>query len=107
MLTPVCLYVTAKDRNEAVAIGRALVKKRLAACANVFDAVQSIYQWNGSVQDDSEVVLIAKTRDSLVPAAIELVRSLHSYDCPCVVAWPLAHGNPDYLAWIERETRSD
>ncbi len=56
------------------------------------------------MQEDSEAVLIVKTRSELVEPLIERVRELHSYDCPDIVAAPIAQGNPDYLDWIGRET---
>ncbi len=98
------VYITAGGRDEALAIGRALVGERLAACANVFDGVTSVYWWQGAVEEDSEAVLIVKTRAELVERLVERVKALHSYDCPCVVALPIEAGNPDYLAWIGAET---
>ena len=99
------VYITAKDKEEARRIGRELVTNRLAACVNIIDGVNSIYWWEGSVRDESEAVLVAKTRKSLVPALIRKVKSIHSYTCPCVVSLPILDGNPDFLAWIANETR--
>jgi periplasmic divalent cation tolerance protein len=99
-------YVTAGSREEALAIGRALVEERLAACANLLDGMTSVYWWHGKLEQAREAVLIAKTRTELVPALSARVKQLHSYDCPCVVALPIADGNPDYLAWIVSETRA-
>ena len=99
-------YVTAGSRDEALAIGRALVEERLAACANVLDGMTSIYWWQDRLDQAQEAVLIAKTRTELFPALSARVQQLHSYDCPCVVALPIADGNPDYLAWIVAETRA-
>lgn len=102
-----CLvYITASGPEEARRIGRALVAARLAACANVHSGVASIYWWEGEVQEEAEAVLIAKTRDSLVEPLTDKVRELHSYECPCVVALPVAGGNPSFLDWIDAETRS-
>lgn len=98
------VYITAASAQEARAIGRTLVEERLAACANVIDAMVSYYWWEGKLQEDSEAVLIAKTRATLVEALIARVKALHSYDCPCVVAVPIVAGNPDYLDWLGRET---
>ena len=97
-------YVTARDREEALRIGRALVEERLAACVNVLDGMQSIYRWEGRVEEASEAVLIVKTDSGRTRAVIDRVKELHSYDCPCVVFWPLAGGNPEYLEWIRRES---
>ena len=100
------VYVTASDAAEARKIGRALVQEKLAACANVLDGMTAIYWWEGEVQDGEEAVLIAKTREDLVPALTEKVKALHSYDCPCVVALPLVGGSRDFLDWIAAETKS-
>ena len=98
------VYVTASSREEAVAIGRAVVSERLAACVNVFDGMQSIYWWDGKLNEEGEAAMILKTTAELLPALIPRIRALHSYDCPCVVALPIMDGNPDYLRWIEAET---
>ena len=90
MSTSLC-YITVGSRDEALAIGRALVEDR----------------WRGAIEQDDEVVLIAKTRTDLVDRLTARVKALHSYDCPCVVALPIERGNPDYIAWIEAETRTD
>jgi periplasmic divalent cation tolerance protein len=98
------LYVTAKDRAEALRIGRTLVGSRLAACANVLPGVESIYWWEGAVQQEPEAVLILKTAENKVEQVVEAVRKLHSYTCPCVVSLPIEAGNPAYLAWIAEQT---
>jgi periplasmic divalent cation tolerance protein len=97
-------YVTASSRGEALMIGRTVVEERLAACANVLDGMSSIYWWQGSLEQASEAVLILKTRTELLERLIARIRALHSYECPCVIALPIAAGNPEYLAWIARET---
>ena len=98
------VYIAAGSRDEAVAIGRALVEERLAACANVFAGVKSLYWWEGAVQEDDEVILILKTRSGRLERLIERAKALHSYECPCIVAFPIAAGHPDYLDWIAAET---
>ena len=103
-MAAVLVYVTASSRDEALAIARSLVTDRLAACANVLPAITSVYWWDGEVQADDEVAMILKTRDDLVEALTARVKALHSYDCPCVVAVPLAGGNSDFLNWIAGET---
>jgi periplasmic divalent cation tolerance protein len=80
------------------------VEERLAAGANVLDGVASIYWWAGAIEQASEAVLIVKTRADLVERLSARIKALHSYDCPCVVALPIAGGNPDYLEWIRAET---
>jgi periplasmic divalent cation tolerance protein len=99
------VYITASSPDEARKIGRVLVEERLAACVNIFDRMSSLYWWEGKVDEGNEAVLIAKTREDLVPAITDRVKALHSYSCPCVVALPITQGNQDFLAWIGRETR--
>lgn len=98
------VYVTAGSRAEAAKIGRTIVEERLAACANVVPEIASYYWWEGSVQEDSEASLLLKTREELVDKVISRVKELHSYDCPCVVSFPIAAGNTDFLNWIIKET---
>ena len=99
------VYITAGDKDEVRRIGRELLESRLAACVNIVDGMNSMYWWQGELQDETEAVLIAKTKESLVPELIEKVKSVHSYDCPCVVSVPILDGNADFLKWIEAETK--
>jgi len=99
------IYMTASSKTEAQKIGKALVESRLAACVNILDNMQSIYRWEGKIQEDSEVVLIAKTTDTLVSRLIDKVKSLHSYDCPCIVSLPVLDGYPPFLNWIHEEVK--
>jgi periplasmic divalent cation tolerance protein len=98
------LYMTAETRDEAQAIGRALVEERLVACANILGPMGSIYWWDGAVKSETEVAFIVKTRATLVDQVVARVTEMHSYDCPCIVALPIEGGNPDYLAWIMAQT---
>lgn len=101
---PVTVYITAANADEAERLALALVGERLAACANVLGAVSSYFWWNGAVQAEGEVAILAKSRAGRIDALIARVKALHSYSCPCIVALPIVAGNPDYLAWIVRET---
>ena|SRR3989338_3247352 len=98
------VYITCTNKTEANKIGRTLVESRLAACVNIIDGMNSIYWWEGKIEEGKETVLIAKTKKSLVKKLIKKVKSLHRYDCPCIVSWPIAAGNPDFLKWVEKET---
>ncbi len=101
------VYITASSEAEAASIGKRLVQERLAACANIISNIHSFYWWKGGVQDDQEAIVIVKTRKELMERLIETVRSLHSYECPCVVSVPIVEGNPDFLKWIWDETRGE
>ena len=99
------IYITASNADEARRIGAELVRRRLAACANVLGRIDSVFWWEGAVQEEAEAALILKTRQELVPALVATVKELHSYSCPCIVALPVVGGNPDFLRWVEDETR--
>ncbi|HDZ89165.1 MAG: divalent-cation tolerance protein CutA [Deltaproteobacteria bacterium] len=101
------IYITTGSVEEARTIARDLVSSRLAACANIIDGMNSIYWWDGEVQEEKEVILLAKTRESLVPRLIHRVKAIHSYECPCIVSVPIVDGNPAFMEWIERETRQE
>lgn len=98
------VYMTASDRDEADRIATALVEERLAACVNLLDGMRSVYRWQGRVERATETVLIAKTRAERFEALRRRVCELHSYDTPCIEAWPVAHGHPPFLAWVVAET---
>lgn len=100
----VWVYVTTGNRAEALDIGQKMVESRLAACANILGGATSIYWWQDRIHIEDEVVLILKTREALLPELIEAVKSLHSYECPCVIALPILGGNPDYMEWLVNET---
>ncbi len=103
MSRPCLLYMTAGNREEALALARMLVGERLAACANVLGGATSVYRWQGEVQEEGEVVLVAKTVERQVDAVVRRVRGMHSYDSPCIVALPISGGDPDFLAWVREE----
>jgi periplasmic divalent cation tolerance protein len=86
-----------------LAIATALLEERLAACVNIFPGVRSLYRWQGNVEASEEAVLIAKSRRDLFSRLEEKVKSLSSYNCPCIVAWALAEGHQPYLEWLGAE----
>jgi periplasmic divalent cation tolerance protein len=94
------VYVTCADLDEARRIGRALVEERLAACVNL-RAHETIYRWQGAVEQGPETALLAKTTRAAWPELAARVRALHSYALPCIVAWRLAEGLAEYCEWID------
>ena len=100
----ISVYMTAASLEEADAIAAALVEARLAACVNILGPIRSVYRWQGQVQREDEVALLAKTEARLFEALAARVRELHGYETPCIVAWPIETGDAAYLDWIGAET---
>ena len=91
-------YITASSIDEAKNIGKKLVEQNLAACVNLLENMTSIYNWEDKLEEGQEVVMIAKTRKTLMPKLIETVYRLHSYDCPCILELPIQGGNSEFLS---------
>lgn len=101
------LYVTFPTPDAARAAARALVEKKLAACVNIFSGAHSVYRWKNQVEETIEAVLIAKTSAAKRAAAEAEVKRLHSYDVPCIIAYPIAGGYLPFLQWVAEEVGSD
>lgn len=100
------VLITAPDADEAGRLARLLVGERLAACVNLVPGVRSVYRWEGEVQEDAEVLLIAKTHASRLDALVARIEGAHSYDVPEVLALPVVGGSGAYRAWVSAEARS-
>ena len=97
------VLMTAPDMEVALELGRRLVEERLAACANIVPGLTSIFNWQGEVKDESEVLMVLKTTGSVVDALVERAASLHPYDVPEVLALPVVDGYRPYLEWVRSE----
>jgi periplasmic divalent cation tolerance protein len=94
------VLVAARDRDDAMALGRVLVDERLAACVTVVPAVTSLYVWEGKREETSEALLLIKTEASRYPSLERRVLALHSYTTPEVLALPVCAGAPAYVRWL-------
>lgn len=99
-----CAYITCRDAEEAKKISRALVEKKLAACANIIPEINSIYRWKGEIHDEKEALIFAKTTAENRQKIIETVKGLHSYDTPAILFYRIEEGSADYLKWIREES---
>ncbi|XP_023706714.1 protein CutA homolog isoform X2 [Cryptotermes secundus] len=93
-------YVTAPSEDVAKKLAHGIVANKLAACINVIPKITSIYEWKGEINEDSEVLMMIKTRTSRVDELAEYVRSNHPYEVSEVISLPIENGNPPYLDWI-------
>ena len=98
------VVITAADPEWLAAFTTRLVEDRLAACGHLSTPIRSIYRWEGAVHDEAEARVALHTRASLVPQIVARADAEHPYDVPCVLALPVADGNPAYLDWVISQT---
>lgn len=94
------VLVTAPDDSVATRLADLMVRERVAACVNTIPGVSSTYWWEGAIQHDQEVLLIAKTDGHRVGQLVALIEEQHPYDCPEAVAIEIGAGSDAYLRWI-------
>lgn len=97
------ITVACADVGEARKIGRALVDRHLAACVQIVPAVESIYRWKGEVETAEEALLVIKSSEAAWERIGAEIRALHSYEVPEILALPVVHGLPAYLAWMDEQ----
>ena len=101
----VVIFITTSTEEEARKISESLLGKRKAACINIVSKVDSSFWWQGKLDSAQESLLIIKTKASLLSEIIALVKSVHSYEVPEIIALPIIGGNEDYLKWMDDEVR--
>ena len=99
----IVIFITTSSEPEAHKIADLLLTKRKAACVNIVPRVESSFWWQGKLDSAQESLLIIKTRASLLPEIISMVKAAHSYEVPEIIALPVIGGNEDYLNWIDDE----
>ena len=100
----VLVYTTWPSIVEAERAGRAIVERRLAACVNILPGMISHYWWEGKIERAEEAVMLVKTRAALAEAVRDAVKEHHSYTTPAIMTLPVDSVDPDYHAWIAKET---
>ena len=101
----IVVFVTAGTEEEARGIAEVLLDKRKAACVNIVPKVDSLFWWQGKLDSAQESLLIIKTKASLLPDVVSLVKGIHSYEVPEIIAMPIIGGNEDYLKWLNSEVK--
>jgi periplasmic divalent cation tolerance protein len=98
------IYSTTDTMDTAKTIARSLVKEKLVACVHIIPKIESIYRWQGKIEEASECILLAKTSERNVQKTIQKIRSLHPYEVPEIIVFPPVGGLKEYLDYIEAET---
>ena len=97
----IVIFITAANKKEAHRLAQQLIKHKLAACVNIADKIESFFWWQGKVDRAKEALLIIKSKKSRLTKIIKLVKSMHSYEVPEVIALPIISGDKPYLDWID------
>ena len=101
--TYIVIFITTADTEEAERIAKTLLEQKQAACVNIVPGVSSHFWWQEKIDSGRESLLIVKTKASLLDNIVKLVREIHSYEVPEIIALPIVGGNQDYLDWIGKE----
>lgn len=104
---PLLIITNVPDQATARRIAGELVGMRAAACVNILPAIQSVYRWEGKVEDAAEIALMVKSTMDRYDEIETAIRRLHPYEVPEIIALPITHGLPAYLQWLVAETRKD
>jgi periplasmic divalent cation tolerance protein len=99
------VFTNLPNRDAALKLAHALIEEHAAACVNVLGACTSVYRWQGALENAQEIPLLIKTTAARYTALEQLIRRLHPYELPEIIAVPVARGLPGYLQWVAAETR--
>jgi periplasmic divalent cation tolerance protein len=91
---------TFPDAGTARQIAGKLIEEKCAACANILPAIESIYWWQGKVENAAETLVLFKTSEDAYERFQTTLRRLHPYEVPEIIAVPIDRGLPDYLRWV-------
>jgi len=95
------LLTTCPDKESANQLARILVKNHLAACVNIIPKIQSIYEWQNQIIEETEFLLVIKTHSEHYAAIEKTLSEQHSYDVPELIALSIEQGFPPYLTWMD------
>lgn len=101
----IVIYCTVPNKKEGKEIATVLVENEMAACVNIIDKVESIFSWNGELNEEKEVMLMIKTRKSQFRNINHTIQKMHSYNVPEVIALPITEADETYLKWVDHETK--
>jgi periplasmic divalent cation tolerance protein len=98
------VLTTCPDESVAQQIASTLVSEKLAACVNIIPGLTSVYEWQGNIEQDNELLLLIKTRQALSDQLFDRIQALHPYELPEIITVPIEGGLPAYLDWILKTT---
>jgi periplasmic divalent cation tolerance protein len=101
------LYVPCGNRTEAESISHTLLEEKLIACANIIPAADSLYIWEGMLEQTQESILLVKTSPEYRSRVMQRIEELHSYSCPCIVEWKVEAVNPGYAKWVHESLHAE
>jgi periplasmic divalent cation tolerance protein len=104
MTDAMLVLTTLPNADAAAEMAKSIVEERLAACANLFPALRSIYRWQARLEDQNEVLVLFKTRQEHFDRLRARILELHPYEVPEVLAIPVEQAYQPYLDWLARET---
>lgn len=104
---PIAVFITAPNKDEASRLADLLVERNLAACVQILPAIESVYRWQGKIERQPEVLLIAKTLAAKFAELEREVRAIHSYETPEIVAVPLTALSEPYRQWLIASVTSE
>ncbi|HJY29422.1 MAG TPA: divalent-cation tolerance protein CutA [Pyrinomonadaceae bacterium] len=100
----IVVFMTAANGEEATRLADMLVGAHLAACVQILPEMESVYRWQGNIERQSEILLLAKTTRAKFAELEREVRALHSYETPEIIAVPVVDGSAPYLDWLTKTT---
>lgn len=101
----IVVLITTANKEEANKITYALLTNKAAACVNIIDSVESVFWWQGKIETGKEVMLVVKTKTAKFNSVVKLVKALHSYTVPEIIALPIVSGEKSYLRWFDESVR--
>lgn len=100
----IVIYCTVPNKKEGKTIAKKILDHKLAACVNIIDKIESVFLWDGKMSEEQEALMIIKTKKEMFEKIQFIIKDMHSYNVPEIIAMPILQGDEIYLKWIEHET---